>query len=231
MSNAVPKVTFAQLCNNLPEIVDGSQHHVFELYQDIKTDPSGYPYGEIGTPWDISGVDFMKWFYGGSGYTDGASSFRLFDCSNHMMHLNSWKVRDYMFVNPGRSTDVSFNSADLLTLVPQQWVLDLSHNTTDCWTACSYMQLMRELIPLRSLCNWQCDVCCCLSPGELATLLNHQDPSGQYVGTHVHPKRWAQKPIAIGDRLVLAVLFTNPNVQAKPIELRLNFKVSGTTTP
>ena len=37
-------------------------------------------------------------------------------------------------------------------------------------------------------------------------------------------------PIAVGDRLVLAILFTNPNVQAKPIELRLNFKVSGTTT-
>ena len=222
MSTAIPKVTFAQLCNDLPEIVDGSQHHVFELYQTVNAGEK-YPFMESGTRWDISGVDFLKWFYQGSGKSDGAGSFRMFDCCNNFMYLNNWHVLDYPFVNPGSSTDVSFNSADILTLVPQQWVLDLSHNTTDCWTACSYMELMRELIPLRSICNWHCDVCCCLTPAEIATLLNQQDPGRT-------PPRKPNKPVLVGDMLVLAVLFTNPNVQAKPIELRLNFRIAGSTS-
>jgi len=219
MSTATPKVTFAQLCKNLPEIVDGSQHHVFELYRTV-TPGASYPFTETWQRWDISGVDFLKWFYQGSGNTDGAGAFRMFDCCNNFMSLNNWRVLDYPFVNPGSSTDVSFNSADILTLVPQQWVLDLSHNTTDCWTACSYMENMRELLHSRNLCNWHCDVCCCLSPGELATLLNQQDPA---------ITRTPNKPVAMGDVLVLAVLFTNPNVQAKPIELRLNFQISTLT--
>ena len=227
MSTATPKVTFAQLCKNLPEIVDGSQHHVFELYQTV-TAGASYPFTETGQRWDISGVDFLKWFYQGSGNTDGAGAFRLFDCCNNFMSLHNWSILDYPFVNPGSSTDVSYNRADILTLVPQQWVLDLSHNTTDCWTACSYMQIMRELIPARNLCNWNCNVCCCLSTAEIADLLNQQDPSPFYiVGApyYIPPHRTPKHPIRPGDVLVLAVLFTNPNVQAKPIELRLNFHI------
>jgi len=208
-----PKATFAQLCQDLTEIKDATEHHVFELYSTV-TPGATYPFSQIGGGQKITTDEFLGVFYGG-----GSGPFKITtDCSGIML-LNNWRVLDYPFVNPGAPTDVSYNTADILTLVPQQWVLDLSHNNTCCWTACSYMEMQKELLEARNLCNWNCDICCAMSTQELASILNHQDPSA------VSP-RTALIPVQQLDEVVLSVLFTNPNLSAKPIELHLNFFIA-----
>ena len=214
-----PKATFAQLCKELTEIKDATDHHIFELYG--KVEPSStYPFAQGGTPKDISLTNFIESFY-----PDGGGQFKIHDCCDNIFILNNWRVLDYPFVNPGTPT-VAYNAADILTLVPQQWVLDLSHNNTCCWTACSYMEIQKELLEARDLCTWNCDVCCAMSSQELASVLNHQDPSGNRTALMPVRKTGSSSGLAAdADVVVLAVLFTNPHVSAKPIELRLNFKI------
>ena len=209
-----PKAIFAQLCQELTEIKDAEDHHVFELYQSVET-AATYPFAQSGTLWPISIADFIANFY-----PDGGGQFKIQDCSYNIMLLNNWKILDYPFVNPGVATDISYNAAELLTLIPQQWVLDLSHNSPCCWTACSYMAILKELLPARNLCNWDCDVCCAMSSWELASVLNHEHST-----TLPGFERTPEIPVVLGDELVLSVLFTNPNTRTKPIELHLNFLI------
>ena len=209
-----PSVTIAQLCQELTEIEDATSHHIFELFTEVEVNKF-YPFAQTGIRRKITLEIFKALFY-----PDGGGSFRIRDCSDEQLDiliLNNWKVLDYPFVNPIGSSDISYNSADLLTLVPQQWTLDLSHNNTCCWTVCSYMSILKELLCARNLCNWECKVCCALTTQEIADILNQQDP------LELDERRTATNPLRAGDEFTLSLLFTNPNPLAKPIELHLQF--------
>ena len=227
MSQPQPKVIFAQLCKELTTIEDATKHHVYELYYDI-SNVATYPFHEWGEHWDISANDFLNTFFGCP--RGGYGAFRLSDCSGAWMYLDNWKVLDYPFVTPGnavKGVDLSFNSCSLLTLIPNQWAIDISNTSTCCWTACSLMGIQKELLEANALCNWDCDVCCSMTTGELAKILNHQDPSGNRTATSpIRSTGSISHTTDDGDRLVLAILFTNDHPQADPIELRLNFKIN-----
>jgi hypothetical protein len=232
-----PTATFAQLCQTLTEIEETAGIHVFDLYHSIHYDTS-YPFAQTGNPWIMPSGDFLTAFYDWGDTKHGNGQFTIpFDCSNTFMELLHWKIKDYPFTTPtGAVTDLSYNSADILNLVPQQWALDLSNNSTDCWTSCSYMNILKELLVSRNLCNFGgCTpggICCSLNAAELAAILNEQDPSGAVVvaggvgartgfSTDVLPGG----PVAAGDNVILAVLFKNDNVGARNIEIRLHFQI------
>jgi hypothetical protein len=228
-----PTATFAQLCQTLTEIEETAGIHVFDLYNNIHVD-SAYPFTETGIPWRMPSGDFLTHFYdwGEGDDSHGNGQFTL-DCSRTFMELLHWKVVDYPFTTPVNSSvisDISYNSADILNLVPQQWALDLSNNSTSCWTSCSYMNILKELLVARNLCNFSgcapSGICCSLNATELAAVLNEQDPAkdvGYRTGfsTDVGPGG----PVDVSDNVILAVLFKNDNVGARDIELRLHFEI------
>ena len=241
-----PTATFAQLCQTLTEIEETAGIHVFDLYHDISDNPN-YPFTQTGEPWLMPSGDFLRNFYDWGETSHGQGQFTM-DCSSQFMELLHWKVLNYPFTTPtgggaADNVDLSYNSADLLTLVPKTWALDLSNNSTDCWTSCSYMNILKELLVSRNLCNFGgCDpggVCCSLNASELAAILNEQDPSGAHplpggegARTGFSTTTLPGGPVAAGDNVILAVLFKNPHIGARDIELRLHFKiVDKATTP
>lgn len=236
----MPTATFAQLCQTLTEIEETAGIHVFDLYHSITTETT-YPFAQTGNPWLMPSGDFLQAFYDWGETSHGNGQFAI-DCSSQFMEILHWKVLNYPFTTPTGSgftlADISYNSADLLSLVPQQWALDLSNNSTDCWTSCSYMNILKELLVSRNLCNFggcaPSGVCCSLNASELAAILNEQDPSGGYG----HRTGFAAAeplmlggltpaggPVAVNDEVILAVLFKNPHVGARDIELRLHFQI------
>ena len=228
----MPTATFAQLCQTLTEIEETAGIHVFDLFHDI-SENSTYPFTQTGEPWLMPSGDFLRNFYDWGETSHGQGQFTM-DCSSQFMELLHWKVLNYPFTTPiGNTTNtyLSYNSADLLTLVPKTWALDLSNNSTDCWTSCSYMNILKELLVSRNLCNFGgCDpggVCCSLNASELAAILNEQDPSGGAVGTRTgfSTTTLPGGPVAPGDNVILAVLFKNPHIGARDIELRLHFQI------
>ena len=251
----MPTATFAQLCQTLTEVEEAAGIHVFDLYHDVSY-ASVYPFTQHGDAWDISQNEFLATFYGwGSGAGAGHHGNGIFriDCSGGFvpsqpaqpyLSLDWWKVLDYPFSNPVSSwahgalgMSPAWNSADLITLVPNTWALDLSNNSTDCWTSCSYMNILKELLVSRNLCNYdgcqEGQPCCSLNASELAAILNQQDVSGGFMRTSYAPDPFALGPVplaggpvAVGDHLILAVLFKNDHIQARDIELRLHFHIT-----
>jgi len=236
-----PTATFAQLCQTLTEIEETAGIHVFNLYHNVTTDQS-YPFAQTGHPWLMPSGDFLEAFYGwdASSNNHGNGLFAI-DCSSQFMELLHWRIVDYHFTTPAPAgVDLSYNSADILTLVPQQWALDLSNNDTSCWTSCSYMNILKELLVARNLCNFggcaPSGICCSLNASELAAILNEQDPSGAFgfrtgyaasghLSASIGGQKLAGGPVAEGDHVILAVLFKNDNVGARDIELRLHFQI------
>lgn len=240
----MPTATFAQLCQTLTEIEETAGIHVFDLYNNISVSPN-YPFTETGIPWRMPSGDFLDNFYNWNTGNDrhGNGQF-IIDCSSQFMELLHWKIKDYPFTTPtgGVSRDISHNSADILNLVPQQWALDLSNNSTSCWTSCSYMNILKELLVARNLCNFSgcapSGICCSLNATELAAVLNEQDPSGGAVlaggvgaRTGFSSGHKPGGPVDISDNVTLAVLFKNDNVGARDIELRLHFVITDMVEP
>ena len=150
------------------------------------------------------------------------------------MVLHNWLVEPSG--NIGQSAipnTVDPSNCDIFSLVRDQWILDASNNCgidiSANWGTCSYMNMVRELIPSGNLCNWTCLTCCALTARELADVLNYEEytnngnvwPAGSVARTPVSPVKW-------GDELILAVRFTNLNPCVDPIELRLHFMMGWT---
>ena len=127
--------------------------------------------------------------------------------------LNNWQVADY----PYATTDAS---ANILVLVPATWGYDLSGGKLPCLDTCSNLKLLQELIPLRNLCNWNCKLNCSLTRVQLACLMNDKEKEAK------NKTRTAAMPVKAGDCVLFSILFTNDNVLAKPIELRLTFVIT-----
>ena len=237
----MPTATFAQLCQTLTEIEETAGIHVFNLYNNVEESGS-YPYTQTGKPWIMPSGDFLEAFYDWKETSHGNGQFTI-DCSSQFMEILHWKVLNYPFTTPTGSgflvgaSDLRYNSAELLSLVTQTWALDLSNNSTECWTSCSYMNILKELLVARNICNFggcaQGGPCCSLNASELAAILNQQDPSGVggfRTGYAPRPTDYSGilltgGPVAVGDKLVLAILFKNPHIGARNIELRLHFKI------
>ena len=149
-----------------------------------------------------------------------------------IMVLHNWLVEPSG--NIGQSAipiTMDPSNCDIFSLVRDQWILDASNNNCDMdisanWGTCSYMNMVRELIPSGNLCNWTCLTCCALTAKELADVLNYEEytnngnvwPAGSVARTPVSPVKW-------GDEVILAVRFTNLNPCVDPIELRLHFRI------
>jgi hypothetical protein len=109
--------------------------------------------------------------------------------------------------------------------VLEKWANDLGVGK-DCWTPCSVMNITKELLKANYLCNFACDVCCSVNTFELAQALNSQANQGALLPGAQYDGRNASKPVREGDLVALSLLFTNPNTGVKPIDVRMNFKIS-----
>ena len=208
----MPTATFAQLCGHLETVTDSSAS-VFDLYHDISCS-SIHKHLHIQT--------FMDLFY-------DQGAFKIHDCCNNLMVLHNWIVEPSgNSVNSAIPLGTDPSNCDLFSLVRDQWILDASANCgidiSANWGTCSYMNMVRELIPSGNLCTWTCLTCCALTAKELADVLNYEEytnngnvwPTGSVARTPTSPIKW-------GDELILAVRFTNLNPCVDPIELRLHF--------
>ena len=216
---------FAQLCQELtaPEVEKAT---IVNLYKDI-VGPGGIVSGSANkSPWDMSGNDFVKFFYPRSG------NFALTcDASSNN---TAWQYLSNWVYAPGQGAgfddgllgafDVSFN---VVGFTLGQWADDLNV-PSDCWTPCSVLRITEELLKANYICNLKCDVCCSLCSFELAQALNSLSNAtttwDQYQG------RTAQAPVVKGDRLQLSILFTNSNMGTNPIDLRMNFQIASNVT-
>ena len=199
--------TVAQAGCNFDSVGEGDAH-IFALYQDVSSN------GSL-KPWLIKEASVVDTFF------DNYSG-RLKMCSNTgyptpWMWLNNWKVYNYEYDVGGGS------GANILVLVPAYWAYDLSGGKLPCLDTCSSINLLKELIPLRNLCNWNCKLNCSLTRAQLACLMNDKEAAQ---GKVVDDPRTAAKPVKHGDIIIFSILFTNNNVLAKPIELRLHFNIS-----
>ena len=209
---------FAQLCKELTPL-EVSEATIFNLYRDIS--------GGVRSPWLLSINDFVLTFYPRQG------NFAL-NCDISSVEVDSvrWQYLSNWDYEPGGNSptgttgglfDVSFN---LVGAVEGQWASDLNV-PVDCWSACSLLRITQELLKANYVCNLKCNVCCSLCSFELAEALNSisnahnkNPPVGQY------ETRDAHRPVVEGDRLVLSVLFTNPNTGVNPVDLRLHFIIT-----
>jgi hypothetical protein len=160
--------------------------------------------------------------------------FKIRDCCDNLMVLHNWLVEPSgTSVHSAIPITMDPSNCDIFSLVRDQWILDASNNCgidiSANWGTCSYMNMVRELIPSGNLCNWTCLTCCALTAKELADVLNYEEytnngnvwPAGSVARTPVSPVTW-------GDELILAVRFTNLNSCVDPIELRLHFLMGWT---
>ena len=213
----MPTATFAQLCGHLETVtVVDSSAAVFDLYHDISCS-SIHKHLDIQT--------FMDLFY-------DQGVFKIRDCCDNLMVLHNWIVEPSgSSVSSAIPLGTDPSNCDIFSLVKDQWILDASNgwhiDISANWGTCSYMNMVRELIPSGNLCNWTCLTCCALTAKELADVLNYEEytnngnvwPTGSVARTPVSPIKW-------GDELILAVRFTNLNPCVDPIELRLHFFVA-----
>ena len=216
---------FAQLCQELTA-VEVEKATIVNLYKDISGAGHGWSGGSTGggekAPWDMSGNDFVKFFYprqGNFALTCDASS-----------NNTAWQYLSNWVYAPGQGAgfddglfgafDVSFN---VVGFTLGQWGDDLNV-PSDCWTPCSVLRITEELLKANYICNLKCDVCCSLCSFELAQALNSL--SNATTTWNQYQVRTAQAPVVKGDRLQLSILFTNPNTGTNPIDLRMNFQIA-----
>ena len=136
-------------------------------------------------------------------------------------YLSNWDYEPGGF-DPGQGGlfDTSFN---VVGAVEGQWASDLNI-PVDCWSACSLLRITEELLKANYICSLKCNVCCSLCSYELAEALNSiSNASSNTLGQY--GPRNARQPVLLGDRLALSVLFTNPNIGVRPIDLRLHFSM------
>ena len=219
---------FAQLCLETTGI-DLEKATIINLYDN----------SDNIQPLAISFDQFMAYFY-----PDGRSFSINCDASGtrvsnvpmtqtfgggDFMRLDAWVRASRLEGDAGAGgvagTDASGVQFELTPEVLKRWSDDLGVSQ-NCWTPCSLMNITSELLSANYICNFACDVCCSVSTFELAQALNSQanqgslNPGAQYDG------RDASRPVKKGDCLALSLLFTNPNVGVRPIDVRLNFCIS-----
>jgi len=228
--NTAPMV-FAQLCTEVTAI-EIEKALVINLYDN----------SDNITPLDMSGDQFMSYFY-----PDGRSFSLNCDISGRravvtpmkqtkngfgggdFMRLDAWVRAEEMLSNSGEGSaglaqDLSGVQFELAPEVISRWAQDLGV-TADCWTPCSLMRIVSELLKANYVCNLACDVCCSLCTFELAQALNSRGNEGIAKGAQ-YDGRNAQKPVKENDVVALSLLFTNPNSGARAVDVRLNFKIS-----
>jgi len=226
---ASPPVTtpflFAQLCQELTA-VEISTATIVNLYKDISGIGSGA--GGMRVPWPMPSGDFMQTFYprqGNFALTCDISSTALnLQDSVNWQYLSNWDY-DPAGASPSSSTsglfDVSFN---VVGFVEGQWAHDLNM-PADCWTACSLLRITEELLKANYICNMKCEVCCSLCSFELAEALNSIS-NAHLTNATQYETRDAHHPVVVGDRLILSILFTNPNTGVNPVDIRLHFIIT-----
>ena len=222
---------FAQLCLETTGI-DLEKATIINLYDN----------SDNIQPLAISFDQFMAYFY-----PDGRSFSINCDASGtrvsnvpmtqtfgggDFMRLDAWVRASRLQSDAGAGgvagADASGVQFELVPEVLEKWANDLGV-AKDCWTPCSLMNITSELLAANYVCNFACDVCCSVSTFELAQALNSQanqgslNPGAQYDG------RDASRPVKKGDCLALSLLFTNPNVGVRPIDVRLNFCLSSSS--
>ena len=126
----------------------------------------------------------------------------------------------------GLAQDLSGVQFELAPEVIAHWSKDLGVSA-DCWTPCSLMRIVSQLLKANYVCNLACDVCCSLCTYELAQALNSRANVGALNRGAQYDGRDASSPVKKGDKLALSLLFTNPNVGVRPIDVRLNFCIVG----
>ena len=235
-ANSDPFV-FAQLCTEV-SAVQIEKAHVINLYDGSTSD--------VG-PLEISGNMFMAYFY-----PDGRSFSLNCDASGEratnvpmaqgetgagggdFMRLDAWnRSSGPVFDPPGGGavlgTDVSAVQFELAPEVIARWAKDLGV-ADDCWTPCSLMRIVSQLLKANYVCNLACDVCCSLCTYELAQALNSRANEGALRTGAQYDGRTASKPVKKDDLVALSLLFTNPNSGTRAVDVRLNFKIQSDVT-
>ena len=145
------------------------------------------------------------------------------------MRLDAWVRASRLEGDAGAGgvagTDASGVQFELTPEVLKRWANDLGVSQ-NCWTPCSLMNITSELLKANYVCNFACDVCCSVSTFELAQALNSQANQGKLKPGAQYDGRDASCPVKVNDLVALSMLFTNPNTGVKPIDVRLNFKIS-----
>ena len=170
--------------------------------------------------------DFLQLFYQGS----GSDYCHEFDKDRKFQVINYEKFKDHILVAAKKQSmqkyDVSimpvYTVKDVITLSGNIWnfkpsvrVADFFANSLgvpiDCWTACSRMEISRELENADILkyeltsCDEDKEVCA-MTAGELHNALN---------GFHSHSDK--------GKEVQLSILFENENPEIQSLDLRLTF--------
>jgi len=219
---------FAQLCQETTGI-DLEKATIINLYDN----------SDNIQPLDISFNQFMAYFYpDGRNFSINcdASGTRVDNVpmtqtfgGGDFMRLDAWVRASVLESEAGAGgaggADASGVQFELAPEVLKRWANDLGVGK-DCWTPCSLMNITKELLRANYVCNFACDVCCSVSTFELAQALNSQGNQGALLDGAQYDGRSAVKPVKKGDCLALSMLFTNPNVGVRPIDVRLNFCIS-----
>ena len=222
---------FAQLCQETTGI-DLEKATIINLYDNSNNIK----------PLDISGDQFLAYFY-----PDGRSFSINCDASGtrvenvpmnqtksgfgggDFMRLDSWVRASRLQSDAGAGgvagADASGVQFELVPEVLEKWANDLGV-AKDCWTPCSLMNITSELLAANYVCNFACNVCCSVTTFELAQALNSQANQGKLKPGAQYDGRDASCPVKTGDLLALSMLFTNPNTGVKPIDVRMNFRIS-----
>ena len=220
---------FAQLCQETTGI-DLEKATIINLYDN----------SDNIQPLDISFNQFMAYFYpDGHNFSINcdASGTRVDNVpmtqtfgGGDFMRLDAWVRASVLESEAGAGgaggADASGVQFELAPEVLKRWANDLGVGK-DCWTPCSLMNITKELLRANYVCNFACDVCCSVSTFELAQALNSQGNQGALLNGAQYDGRTAEKPVKKGDCLALSILFTNPNVGVRPIDVRLNFCIVG----
>ena len=227
---------FAQLCTEVTAI-EIEKATIINLYDNS---------GDI-APLDISGDQFMAYFY-----PDGRSFQLTCDASGErvdnvpmtqtksgfgggdFMRLDAWVRASRAFgsgdqAGAGLNQDLSGVQFELAPEVIAHWAKDLGVSA-DCWTPCSLMRIVSQLLKANYVCNLACDVCCSLCTYELAQALNSRGNVGALKEGAQYDGRDASRPVKKDDLVALSLLFTNPNSGARAVDVRLNFKISKNVT-
>lgn len=216
-TNVLTPFIFAQFCQDLNDVVV-STATIINLYKD-----------SAGTPYDISGVDFMKLFYSSNGNFS-------FNCdASGLQQLPWFHLSNTYGSEAGGATgggvifDTSFN---VVGTVEGAWATDLNV-PVECWEVCSKLRITEELLKANYICTMKCNICCSLCAFELAEAMN-MEANNVPIAISVnsgspYAPRTASAPVRTGDLVALSILFTNPNTGVNPVNLQLNFAISANT--
>ena len=181
---------------NMSRVVFAQVHKSTEAVE--ASDAHVYELYKTAAEVEVSVANFEAAFYNDTG------SFRI-ECQNINGSGIPFKLSEW--------ETLSGDAVDVANVVLSDWENDLGVETA-CWSTCSLMNVREQLLSADDLCKLKCNVSCCLSQEELYAALDQAN------GTS------GKSALATGDLLTLSVLISNGNPSAKPVEFRLNFKLT-----